>query len=108
MVGGWWSDGIVVIERLCLSLPFVEKLFNSKVIKSFVPELRSRQVFFFYVSGFLLSIYELLTFYVHFTRIHIMGKLQTSCSGHISFQWGSLFHWGLFQWESLFQRALFL
>ena len=38
------ADGKVVIERLCLS-PYVEKPFNSKVIKSFVPELRSRKCF---------------------------------------------------------------
>ena len=35
----------VSIERLCLSLPYVEKPLNSKVIKSFVPELRSRKCF---------------------------------------------------------------
>ena len=38
----WWgADGKVSIERWYLS-PYVEKPFNSKVIKSFVPELRSR------------------------------------------------------------------
>ena len=37
--------GKVIIERLCISLPYVET-FNSKVIKGFVPELRSRYVFF--------------------------------------------------------------
>ena len=42
---GWGADGKVVIERLCLSPPYVEKTFNSKVIKSFVPELRSRKCF---------------------------------------------------------------
>ena len=36
----------VSIEGLCVSLsPYVEKPFNSKVIKSFVPELRSRKCF---------------------------------------------------------------
>ena len=49
------ADGKVVIERLCLSLPHVEKPFNSKVIKSFVPELTSRKVF--RVSGFLCYLY---------------------------------------------------
>ena len=44
------ADGKVSIERWYLS-PYVEKPFNSKVIKSFVPELRSRK--FFCVSGFL-------------------------------------------------------
>ena len=56
----WGADGKVDIERLCLSLPHVEKPFNSKVIKSFVPELRSRKCFFFLCFGIpMLSIYEL-------------------------------------------------
>ena len=38
------ADGKASIERLCLS-PYVVKSFNSKVIKSFVPELRSRMCF---------------------------------------------------------------
>ena len=51
---GWGADGKVSIERLCLS-PYVEKPFNSKVIKkSFVPELRSRKVFC--VLGFLCAL----------------------------------------------------
>ena len=63
-VGG--ADGKVIIERLCISLPYVET-FNSKVIKGFVPELRSRYVFF-RVSGFLYSMYICYEiFYVHFT-----------------------------------------
>ena len=37
---GEGADGKVSIERMCISLPYVEKPFNSKVIKSFVPELR--------------------------------------------------------------------
>ena len=48
--------------------PYVEKSFNSKVIKSFVPELRSRKCFC--VSGFLCALW---TFYVH---IRVMGMLQ--------------------------------
>ena len=48
---GGGTDGNVVIERLCLSLPHVEKPFNSKVIKGFLPELRSCKCFC--VSGFL-------------------------------------------------------
>ena len=66
----WWgADGKVSIERLCLS-PYVEKPFNSKVIKSFVPELRSRKCFC--VSGFLCTLW---TFYVCFTYSY-MGMLQ--------------------------------
>ena len=59
------GDGNAVIDRLCLSLPYVEKPFNSKVIKSFVPELRSRKWFLCFGIP-MLSIYELWTFYVRF------------------------------------------
>ena len=38
------GDGKASIKRLCLS-PYVEEPLNSKVIKSFVPELRSRKCF---------------------------------------------------------------
>ena len=41
----WGPDEKDSIERLCLS-PYVEEPLNSKVIKRFVPELRSRYVFF--------------------------------------------------------------
>ena len=41
---GFGADGKVSIERWYLS-PYVEKPFNSKVLKSFVPELRSRKCF---------------------------------------------------------------
>ena len=46
--------------------PYVEKPFDSKVIKSFVPELRSRKCFSCFGIP-MLSINELWTFYVHFT-----------------------------------------
>ena len=50
------ADGKVVIERLYLSLPYVEKPFNSKVIKSFVPELRNRQVFFVFRDSYVIYV----------------------------------------------------
>ena len=62
-VGG--ADGKDNIERVCLS-PYVEKPFNSKVIKSFVPELRSWK----YFSCFgipMFYVYMVWPFYVHFT-----------------------------------------
>ena len=63
-VGGR-ADGKASIERLCLS-PYVEKSFNSKVIKSFVPELRSRKCFScFGIPMF--YVYMLWTFYVRYT-----------------------------------------
>ena len=68
--GGGGADGKVVIERLCLSLPHVEKPFNWKVIKSFVPELRSRQVFF-RVSGFLCYLYTSYEHSMYISHIRI-------------------------------------
>ena len=54
MWGG--ADGKVIIERLCISLPYVET-FNSKVIKGFVPELRSCYLFFVFQDSYVLCIY---------------------------------------------------
>ena len=61
------ADGKASIERLCISLPYVET-FNSKVIKGFISELRS----VFRVSGFLCSMYFV---------INIL------CTFHISVSW---------------------
>ena len=58
------ADGKVSIERWYLS--YVEKPFNSKVIKSFVPELRSRKCFSCFGIPMFYE-YMLWTFYVHFT-----------------------------------------
>ena len=65
----WWgADGKVNIERLCIS-PYVEKPFTSKVIKSFVPELRSRKSFScFGIPMFYL--YMFWTFCVRFTYLY--------------------------------------
>ena len=58
----WWvpnmlgeAHGKARIERLCISLPYIET-FNSKVIKDFVPELRSRHVFFVFRNSYVLCI----------------------------------------------------
>ena len=57
--------------------PYVEKPFNSKVIKSFVPELRSHKCFScFGIPMF--YVYMLWTFYVHFTY---------SCIAMLHFSW---------------------
>ena len=50
------EDGKVIIERLYIFLPYVET-FNSKVIKGFVPELRSHRVFFVFRDSYVLCIY---------------------------------------------------
>ena len=72
------ADGKASIERLCLS-PYVDT-FNSKVIKGFVPEQRSRYVFFVFPM-FYVYIYTLWTFYVCFpyscmgmVHIYELGK----------------------------------
>ena len=49
------GDGKASIERLCLSL-YVET-FNSKVIKGFVPEQRSRYVFLVFRDSYVLYLY---------------------------------------------------
>ena len=83
-----WLSGLVVARRICalraprvswveswrckssqhgrvVSLtPYVEKPFNSKVIKSFVPELRSRQVLFVFLDSDVIYIWTLWTFCV--------------------------------------------
>ena len=64
--GGGGTDG-KVIERLCLS-PYVEKPLNSKVIKSFVPELRSRKCFSCFIIP-MFYVYMLWTFDVRFTYL---------------------------------------
>ena len=50
------ADEKTRIERMCISLLYVEEPLNSKVIKSFVPELRSRKCF---------SCFEIPMFYVY-------------------------------------------
>ena len=81
--GGVGSDGNVSIGRLCLSL-YVEKPLNSKVIKGFVTELRSRKCFLCFGISMLyiyiyIYIYELWTFYAHFTYpYHSMVHGETS------------------------------
>ena len=47
--------------------PYVEKPLNSKVIKGFVSELRSRKCFFLCLGIPMFYIYELWSLYVHFT-----------------------------------------
>ena len=42
------------IERSCISLPYAEEPLNSKVIKTFVPELKSRYVFFVFRDSYVL------------------------------------------------------
>ena len=71
---GGGADGKVIIERLCISLPYVET-FNSKVIKGFVPELRSRYVFFVFRDSYVLCIYVM----------NILCTLHIAVSGYVTY-----------------------
>ena len=64
------ADGNVSIERMCIFILMLKNLLNSKVNKSFVPELRSRKCFSCFGIP-ILFIYELWTFYVYFTYPYI-------------------------------------
>ena len=77
------ADGKASIERLCLS-PYVEKPLNSKVMKSFVPELRSRKCFScFGIPMF--YVYILWTFYVRFTYPYEGYGTDSRWFGHVTF-----------------------
>ena len=67
---GEMKNQIKKIEPLS---PYVEEPLNSKVIKSFVPELRSRYVFFEFRDSYVLSLW---TFDVRFTHSHIMAMVH--------------------------------
>ena len=76
--GGDGADGKASIERLCMALPYVET-FNSKVIKNFVPERRSRYVFFVFRDSYVLCIYVmniLCTFHIS------VSGYGTKCIGY--------------------------
>ena len=60
---GGGADGKARIERMCISLLISKNLLNSKVIKSFIPELRSRKCF---------SCFEIPMFYIYICYEHSM------------------------------------
>ena len=53
LYGGRGANEKARIERMCISFPDVET-FNSKVIKGFISELRSRYVFFEFRDSYVL------------------------------------------------------
>ena len=68
MVGGGWKSQN---RKIVPFSPYVEKPLNSKVIKSFVPELRSRKCFScFEIPLFYVYIYEHPMYISH---IHVYG-----------------------------------
>ena len=71
------ADGKVCIERWCLS-PYVEETFNSKVIKSFVPELRSKCFSCFGIPMFSLSLYIYMRLWTFCVRMNVsLAMLQS-------------------------------
>ncbi len=70
---GAGADEKARIERICISLPYVEEPLHSKVIKSFVPELRSRKCF---------SCFEIPMFYVIYIYEHYMSISHVAVSGY--------------------------
>ena len=74
----WGAHGNVIIERFSLSLPYVEKSFNSKVIKSFVPELRSHKCFLCFGIPMYMCVMDIMNILctsmnMSISRIHISG-----------------------------------
>ena len=72
------ADGKVIIESLCISLPYVEKPFNSKVIKFRTWTKKSLRVF--RVSRFLCSMYICYEHSMYVSHIRIMGMLHEEYS----------------------------
>ena len=86
--GGEGADGKIIIERLFIYLSFVET-FNSKVIKGFVPELRSRYVFFVFRDSYVQCIYVIIilcTFRHHHHHHHVVlvARISLTLSHHFS------------------------
>ena len=70
------ADGKVFIKRWYL-YPYVEKPFNSKVIKkSFVPELRSRKMFFVFWDSYVLCIYVMNILYTFHISVSLYVTLH--------------------------------
>ena len=70
---GVGADGKARIERMCIS-PYVEEPLNSKVIKSFASELRSRKCF---------SCFEIPMFYVYiYIYMNVLCPFRISVSGY--------------------------
>ena len=70
--GGRWKSQN---RKIVPPSPYVEKCLNSKVIKSFVPEQRSRKCFSCFEIPMFYVIY-IWTFDVRFTHSHIMAMAQ--------------------------------
>ena len=62
----WWGTDEKNQNRKIVPLsPYLEEPLNSKVMKSFVPELRSRYVFFVFRDSYVLCIYIYIYIYMN-------------------------------------------
>ena len=66
------ADEKARIERMCISLHMSKNLFNSKVIKSFVPELRSRKCF----SNFEIPMFYVIYIYIYMYILHQYSNVR--------------------------------
>ena len=73
----WWDRWKSQNRKIVPLSPYVEEPLNSKVIKGFVTELRSRYVFFEFRDSYVLSLW---TFDVRFTHSHIMAMAHNYCT----------------------------
>ena len=92
VLGGRWKSQNRKIMPLS---PYVEEPLNSKVIKDFVPELRSRHVFFEFRDSYVLSLW---TFDVRFTHSHIMAMVHRVLFATVSTQQKGVFCVNMWQW----------
>ena len=86
-LGRWKSQPRKIVNHS----PYVVKPLNSKVIKSFVPELRSRK--FFCVSGFLCYLYMSYEHSMYISHIHVFvcDKIKNKSCMKKEIKWLSAF-----------------
>ena len=113
--GGRWKSQHANIVHLTL---YVEKPLNSKVIKVFVPELRSRYVFFVFRDSYVQCIYvmnRLCTFHISVSWLWCNGyrrRIWTRRHEFKSWTWLIAFHVALIPmgkvWIQLFSLQLWV
>ena len=76
---GWQSQN----RKKVYLFPYVEEPLNSKEIKSFLPELRTRKYFScFEIPMFYVYVYE---HYMFISRSHIVGMVQSTTENQATF-----------------------
>ena len=68
VVGGRWKSQH---RKIVYHSPYVEKPFNAKVIKSFVPELRSRLVFLMFRDSYIIYIWVMNILCTFHTTVYL-------------------------------------